>query len=65
MKGQASNRLSRTLTGAIVLFFTMGCGTGLIAVIEDTPSLWRIADLFFDFALLSMMVSRGPSLLKG
>ena len=67
MKRQGSNRLRRTPTGAIVLFFTIGCGMGLIAVIEDmpSPSLWRIADLFFDFALLSMMVSRGLSLLKG
>ena len=63
MEGQGSHRFRRLLTGTIVLLFGLGCGTGLLAVVGDASSLWPIADLFFDFTLLTMMVSRGPSLL--
>jgi hypothetical protein len=65
MKGQGKRRSSVLVTGLVVLLLALGLGTGLIAVIVDTPSLWRIADLFFDFALLATMVSRGPALLSG
>lgn len=48
-----------------IVTFTLGCLSGLLAVIEHLPSQWRIADLFFDVALLITMIYRGPSLLKG
>ena len=64
MKGQGKGRLNVLVAGFAVLLLTLGLGTGLIAVIVDAPSLWRIADLFFDFTLLTTLVSRGPSLLR-
>jgi len=65
MKGQGGGRLSRLFAGFAILFFALGCGTGILAGFKDAPSLWRIADLFFDFALLITMLVRGPSLIKG
>jgi hypothetical protein len=65
VKGQGKRRLSFFVTGAAVLLFTVGLGLGPIAIIEDSSSLWRIADLCFDLALLAIMVTRGPTLLTG
>ena len=65
MKGQGERSWSFLVTAAAVALFTAGLGMGLIAVIEDSASLWRIADLGFDLALLALMVIRGPSLLTG
>ena len=64
MKGQGSRTLRILLTGFIALNFALGCGLGVGAVIRGAPSLWRIADLFFDYALLSLMLARAPALLK-
>jgi hypothetical protein len=64
MKGQGSSALKILLTGFIALNFALGCGLGVEAVIRGAPSLWRIADLFFDYALLSLMLARAPALLK-
>jgi hypothetical protein len=52
------------MRGLITLPFTAGLGTGLVAIIRDTPPLWRTADLFFDLALLIMMLSRGRALVR-
>ena len=54
---------SRRMAGAIVLLWGLGAALGLLAPISAVPSLCPIADLCFDWALLSMMVSRGRSLL--
>jgi hypothetical protein len=61
-KGQGGC-FSRLMAGAIVLLLGLGAALGLLAAIAAASSLWPIADLCFDLALLSMMVSRGPSLL--
>jgi hypothetical protein len=63
MEGQGGC-FSRLMAGAIVLLWGLGCGVGLLAAIGAAASLWPIADLCFDLALLSIMVSRGPSLLR-
>jgi hypothetical protein len=65
VKGQGKRSLSFLVTGGVLLLFTVGLGMGLIAVIEDSASLWRIADLCFDLALLGLMVTRGPTLVTG
>jgi hypothetical protein len=59
-KGQGG-WFSRLMAGAIVLLMGLGVALGLLAAIVAPSSLWPIADLCFDLALLSMMVSRGPS----
>ena len=64
MKGQGSSALKILLTGFIALNFALGCGLGVEAVIRGAPSLWRIADLFFDFALFGLMLTRASALLK-
>jgi hypothetical protein len=56
--------MGRFFTAAFIVAFTLGCLSGLIAVVERVPSHWRIADLFFDVALAITMISRGASLLK-
>lgn len=61
-KGQGG-WFSRLMAGAIVLLLGLGVALGLLAAIAAASPLWPIADLCFDLALLSMMVSRGPSLL--
>ncbi len=63
MKGQGSRTLRILLTGFVARNFALGCGLGVEAVIRGAPSLWRIAELFFDFALLSLMLTRAPALL--
>ncbi len=63
MKGQGSRTLRILLTGFVALNFALGCGLGIGAVIRGAPSLWRIAELFFDFALLGLMLTRAPALL--
>ena len=64
MKGQGSRTLRILLTGFVALNFALGCGLGIGAVIRGAPSLWRIAELFFDFALFGLMLTRAPALLK-
>jgi hypothetical protein len=56
--------MGRFFTAAFIVAFTLGCLSGLIAVVEQVSSHWRIADLFFDIALAITMISRGASLLK-
>jgi hypothetical protein len=56
--------MGRLFTAGFLATFTLGCLNGLIAVIEQVPSQWRIADLFFDVALAITMIYRGASLLK-
>jgi hypothetical protein len=56
--------MGRFFKAAFIVTFTLGCLSGLIAVVERVPSDWRIADLFFDVALAITMISRGASLLK-
>jgi hypothetical protein len=56
--------MARFFTAAFIVTFTLGCLSGLIAVVAQVPSHWRIADLFFDVALLITMICRGASLLK-
>jgi hypothetical protein len=56
--------MGRLFTAAFTVTFALGCLSGLIAVLERVPSHWRIADLFFDVALLITMIYRGASLLK-
>lgn len=63
MRGQGGRRFDCIFTGLIALLFALGCGTGIVALFAAAP-LWRIADLFFDFALLALIFKRGPSLLK-
>lgn len=56
--------MGRFFTVGFIVTFTLGCLSGLIAVVEQVPSHWRIADLFFDVALAITMIYRGASLLK-
>jgi len=64
MTGQHTTHLNRVFTGVIVMLWVLGCGVGVLAAWSGTPSLWQIADLFFDLGLLVTMVSRGGSLLR-
>jgi len=63
MEGQGARGLRLLISGLIVFTFALGVGAGIFAVLGNTPALWRIADLFFDCALFTTMVSRGSSLL--
>lgn len=65
MAGQGGGRLARLFAIAAILCFGVGCATGVLASVAGARSQWRIADLFFDLGLLILMVTRGPSLLKG
>jgi hypothetical protein len=64
MTGQHTTHLNRVFTGVIALLLVLGFGVGGLAAWSGTPSLWQIADLFFDFSLVVTMVSRGGSLLR-
>jgi hypothetical protein len=55
---------SRLMAGAIGLLWGLGVALGLLAAIAAASSLWPGAQLCFDLALLSMMVTRGPSLVR-
>jgi hypothetical protein len=63
MAGQGGGT-SRLMAGAIVLLWGLGVALGLLAAVAATSSLWPDAQLCFDLALLLMMMSRGPSLLR-
>ena len=57
--------LAQLTAGVIGALFLAGVLTGLAAAMRSDPPLWRIADLFFDVALFTLLIVRGPALLKG
>jgi hypothetical protein len=64
MRGQGAGWFATLLVAGFILNWSMGCAAGLIAVFAPASSLWRIANLFFDFALLATMIYRLPALMK-
>lgn len=63
MEGQGARKLRFLVTGIFVLILLAGLGTGAAAELQRNASLWKIADLYFDVALLITMAMRGPALL--
>jgi hypothetical protein len=57
--------LAHLTTGVVGTLCAAGVLTGVAAAVRCEVPLWRIADLFFDFALLALLIARGPALLRG
>jgi hypothetical protein len=64
MKGQGVDWFATFFIAGFTVNLVLGCAIGCIAVVAQISSLWAIADLFFDFALLLTMIYRGPALVK-
>jgi hypothetical protein len=64
MRGQGAGWVATLWVAGFILNLSLGCAAGLIAVIAQASSLWPIANLFFDFALLATMIYRGPALMQ-
>jgi hypothetical protein len=64
MKGQAVDWFAKFFIAGFIVNLLLGYAIGCIAVVAQLPSLWAIADLFFDFALLLTIIFRGPALVK-
>jgi hypothetical protein len=64
MRGQGGGRWGKVLTAGFILAMILGCAMGLKGVVQSSAAQWRIADLFFDVALLVTLVYRGPALMR-